>query len=47
MAGRNSLQEMEKSFAMVSIDDEEHGGLCYEENAEDLSEIDLRWCLVG
>lgn len=38
---------MEEAFALVSIEEEERGGLCYEETDEDLSEIDTRWCLVG
>lgn len=42
-----ALQEMEEGFAMISNEDEEQGGLIYKENTEDLSEIDLRWCLVG
>lgn len=44
---RNVIQEMEETFAMVSIEDEEHGGIVYEENTESLSEIDTRRCLVG
>lgn len=42
-----ALQDMEEGFAMISIEDEEQGGLVYEKNLEDLSEIDIRWCLVG
>lgn len=44
MAG---IQEMEASFARFKLDDEEEGGISYEENTEELSEIDVRWCLVG
>lgn len=46
---KTSLQEkeMEEAFASIQIEDEEHGGLNYENDVEDLSEIDLRWCLVG
>lgn len=48
MAGeRNNMHEMEKGFAMISLEDEEHGGLVYEEEVVAASEIDLRWCLVG
>lgn len=48
MAGqRSAVQEMEEEFAMIRIEDEEHGGLSYEDSTEDLSEIDVRWCLVG
>lgn len=43
----NSLQDMEESFAMISLEDEEQGGLMYEGETEDLGEIDTRWCLVG
>ncbi|XP_074351653.1 uncharacterized protein LOC141690779 [Apium graveolens] len=44
---RDSVQEMEEEFAMISIGDEEHGGLMYDEKSEELCEIDARWCLVG
>lgn len=44
---RNVMQEMEEQFAMVTIEDEEQGGILYVENEEVTSEIDLRWCLVG
>lgn len=43
----NIVQEMEEEFAMISIEDEEQGGLVYEENTADLCEIDTRWCFVG
>lgn len=42
-----SLQEMEEGFAMINLDEEEQGGITYEENTGELSEIDARWCLVG
>lgn len=32
---------------MIRLEDEEDGGLIYEENAQELSEIYIRWCLVG
>lgn len=38
---------MEASFARFKLDDEEEGGISYDENAEEFSEIDDRWCLVG
>lgn len=41
------VQQMEDDFARIRLEDEEDGGLMYEENQEDLSEIDTRWCLVG
>lgn len=44
---RTSVQEMEESFALIRLDEEEEGGLVYEEQANLQSEIDLRWCLVG
>lgn len=48
MAGyRDPIKEMEESFANIRIEEEEQGGLNYEEKIEDLSKIDLRWCLVG
>ncbi|KAK1383073.1 hypothetical protein POM88_020808 [Heracleum sosnowskyi] len=42
---RTAVEEMEVSFANIRIEEEEEGGLIYEEENEDLSEIDLRWCL--
>lgn len=41
------LQEMKEAFASIQIEDEEQGGLNYENNAEDIREIYTRWCLVG
>lgn len=41
------IQEMEKTFAKIQIEEEEQGGLSYENDMEELSEIDTRWCLVG
>lgn len=42
------MREMEESFATVRLEDEEDGGLVYEGVTEEtLSEIDVRWCLVG
>ena len=35
---------MEESFEWFRL---EEGGIMYEENSDDLSEIDVRWCLVG
>ncbi|KAK1403248.1 hypothetical protein POM88_002853 [Heracleum sosnowskyi] len=43
---RDPIQEMEDDFAMISIEDEEQGGITYEEDTEALSDIDTRWCLV-
>lgn len=42
-----AFQDMEESFARFKMDDEEEGGISYEEDTEKLSEIDVRWCLVG
>ena len=48
MTGRgNFIQEMEESFAKFNMEEEEQGGISYEDETEDLCEIDLRWCLVG
>ncbi|XP_074350985.1 uncharacterized protein LOC141690199 [Apium graveolens] len=44
---RSVMQEMEDEFAMIRIEDEEQGGLVYENTNDDLGEIDTRWCLVG
>lgn len=44
---RNTVQEMEESFARIRLEDEEEGGLSYEGEVEVVSEIDVRWCLVG
>lgn len=41
------VQEMEDKFAMIVIEDEELGGLTYDEEVEVLGEIDTRWCMVG
>lgn len=38
---------MEEAFAKIQIEEEEQGGLSYENETEELSEIDTRWCLVG
>lgn len=42
----DAMNEMEEGFAMISVEDEEQGGLTYDENEEGLSEIDTKWCLV-
>ncbi|KAL8098348.1 hypothetical protein AgCh_031201 [Apium graveolens] len=38
---------MEEAFASIQIEDEENGGLNYENVSKDLSEINTRWCLIG
>lgn len=39
---------MEENFANIRLEEEEQGGLLYDGVTEDsLSEIDVRWCLVG
>lgn len=45
--GRSPMEEMEESFANIRIEEEDEGGLEYGDANEDLSEIDVRWCLVG
>ncbi|XP_074373435.1 uncharacterized protein LOC141713759 [Apium graveolens] len=42
-----TLQEMEEAVAAIQIEDEEYGGLSYENDNEVLNKIDTRWCLVG
>lgn len=44
---KSYIQEMEEAFAAIQIEEEEIEGLSYENEAKDLSEIDMRWCLVG
>lgn len=44
---RNEIMEMEEAFNKITIEEEEQGGIEYEENTESLSEIDTHWCLVG
>lgn len=44
--GDKAIQEMEEAFASVCIEEEEQG-LNYGDTADDLSEIDIQWCLVG
>lgn len=45
---RRIVQEMEESFANIRLEDEEEGGLMYEGNRDEaLSEIDVKWCIVG
>lgn len=44
---RDTMQELEEEFSMISIEEEELGGITYGENDEDLSEMDTRWCIVG
>lgn len=41
------VHEIEEAFAAIQIEEEEQCGLNYENTTEDLSEIDIRWCLVG
>lgn len=48
MEGRQDpVKEMEESFAMIRIEDEEDGGIVYEGEDETHADIDVRWCLVG
>ncbi|XP_074352931.1 uncharacterized protein LOC141692091 [Apium graveolens] len=42
-----AISEMEESFAKFSMEDEDHGGISYEEDSTIHSEIDTKWCLVG
>ncbi|KAK1400198.1 hypothetical protein POM88_010061 [Heracleum sosnowskyi] len=41
------VKEMEEAFAKVHLEEEDQGGLSYENTPDELSEIDTRWCLVG
>lgn len=41
------LEEMDEAFATIQTEDEESGGISYENATEDLSEIKTKWCLVG
>lgn len=43
----SSMKSPGGKFARIQIENEEDGGLMYEEPSESLSEIDVRWCLVG
>lgn len=36
------IQEMEEGFAMISLEDEEQGGIVFEEQTDISSEIDTR-----
>lgn len=41
-------REMEESFSMIRLEDEEDGGLFYVGATEETtSEIDVRWCLAA
>lgn len=44
---RDPIQEMKEKLATITIEEEEQGGLCYGRDTEGLSDIDMRWCLVG
>lgn len=44
---KSHTQEMEEAFATIQIEDEEQGGLSYENDTDELSEIDTRLCLIG
>lgn len=41
------ISEMEEKFASITIEEEDQGGLVYEGDVADLSDVDMRWCLVG
>ncbi|KAL8094453.1 hypothetical protein AgCh_036112 [Apium graveolens] len=43
---RREICEMEESFVRFSIENEEQGGITYEEDSTVTSEIDIRWCLI-
>lgn len=38
---------MENSFTRIKIKEEEEGGLLYEGDTYEISEIDVRWSLMG
>lgn len=44
---KSYIKEMEDVFATIHLEDEEQGGLNYENATEELSEIETKWCLVG
>lgn len=39
---RNDFKEMEEAFNMITLEDEEQGGIVYEENTKSLRKIDTR-----
>lgn len=43
----DSFKEMEEKFASITLEEEVQGGLSYEGDTGELSDIDTRWCLVG
>lgn len=44
---KSHIQEMEEAFVRIQIEEKEQGWLCCENEAEELSDIDTRWCLLG
>lgn len=44
---KDPVREMEEKFAIITIEGEEHGGIFYGEDTGSLSDIGMRWCLVG
>lgn len=46
-SSRSTMEELEGRYAEIRLEEEEEGGVVYE-NVEDVTdEIDVRWCLVG
>lgn len=41
------IWEMDEGMETISLTAEDEGGLMYEEEANELSDIDVRWCLVS
>lgn len=44
---KSYIQEMEEAFATIQIEDDENGGLNYENDTDELSEIETKCCLIG
>lgn len=48
MASQENMEtDMERRYAEISLGDDDDGGLIYDEEEKDLSDMDDRWCLVG
>ena len=42
-----SIAGIEKLYAKITLEEEEEGGIVFDENTEEEDAIDFRWCLVG
>lgn len=47
MVVREDVQELEKLYANMILEEEADGGICYEEGGEESSKINAKWCLDG